>query len=111
MNEPCSGIHTTHQQLESAELGGRRYAPACEQLVYYSTNAVRRKGPLFLPADVHKMDTRSESRGQEPGPPIADTRCGRPAQLHLQAINQALAFLVEIAPAAIRPPVTCYALM
>ncbi|WP_417755177.1 hypothetical protein, partial [Senegalimassilia anaerobia] len=59
MNEPCSGIHTTHQQLESAELGGRRYAPACEQLVYYSANAVQRKGPPFLPADVHKMDTRA----------------------------------------------------
>ena len=62
MNKPCSGIHTTHQQLESAELGGKRYAPACEQLVYYSVNAARRKGPPFLPADVHKMDTRSESR-------------------------------------------------
>ena len=92
MKEPCSGIHTTHQQLESAELGGRRYAPACEQLVYYSVNAVRRKGPPFSPANVHKMDTRSESRGQEPGSPIADTRCGRPTQLQPQAINRALAF-------------------
>ena len=91
MNEPCSGIHTTHQQLESAELGGRRYAPACEQLVYYSVNAVRCKGPPLSPAGVHKMDTKSKSRGRKPGPPIADARCGRPAQLQAQAIDWALA--------------------